>query len=341
MPWKIVPSQAFFDLQRDWQRLADQYHSGHPLLDSRFVAECLKSFGGDGTRLAIEESAAGLQSMLLLDNVGRWSATSFSPSQLPICPLVTSTQSLGDSLRELVKARAWSGLLGLMRYDSRYYGPISGAGIEHLAYATTMEVATQGTFEEYWAARHKKLRDNIGRYFRRAKAAGHDVRLVETSEAEEMTAAVTRYGELESRGWKGQAGSAIEIGNAQGEFYSNVVKSMANTGNAAALELWFNDVLVASRLLISANGIVVFLKTTYREDFSEFAAGRLLLHAAIEKLFANSQNRSIEFYTNASADQLQWATSSRALEHLNVYRSGAVARLVRLRRSWQARRAAR
>jgi CelD/BcsL family acetyltransferase involved in cellulose biosynthesis len=98
------------------------------------------------------------------------------------------------------------------------------------------------------------------------------------------------------------------------------MKEFAVSGNASVYELYFNDTLVASRLCIFNSEMLIILKTTYAEEFSEYAPGRLLLYAVIEREFAQKRVKKIEFYTNANQDQISWSTEQRYIQHITLFR---------------------
>ncbi|MCL2636112.1 MAG: GNAT family N-acetyltransferase, partial [Betaproteobacteria bacterium] len=137
---------------------------------------------------------------------------------------------------------------------------------------------------------------------------------------------VGRFGELESAGWKGKAGTAVAIDNVQGRFYAEVMASFAATGQAEVLELSIGDRLAASRLLIGNERLLVFLKTAYDETLSRFAPGRLLLYRLLQRELAGQPQRVVEFYTNATRDQAEWATFGSAIQSIQLFRGdGAIA----------------
>ena len=193
-------------------------------------------------------------------------------------------------------------------------------------HARTISVRIEGTFEDYWEARSKNLRKNLKRYFHRVHNAGMTPRLVYLTEAAAMPEAVDRYGELESRGWKGQSGTAIHGGNLQGRFYRAVLGGFAASGRAAVYELYFDDILVASRLCIVSQEMLVILKKAYHEDYAPYAPGSLLLHALLQREFELRRVATIEFYTNTNVntDQLSWSTHQRYIHHVLLFKNRAV-----------------
>jgi hypothetical protein len=161
--------------------------------------------------------------------------------------------------------------------------------------------------------------------------------LVVLERPEDMREAVTRYGGLESAGWKQAAGTAVHIDNPQGRFYAEVLEQFAATRHGRVYELWIADRLAASRLVISGAGMHIILKTSYDESLSEFAPGRLLLYALLERAFAERSQRAVEFYTNATVDQLAWATASRTISHSVHFRHAWIAGLYDVWRRRDAR----
>lgn len=139
-----------------------------------------------------------------------------------------------------------------------------------------------------------------------------------------MQAAVVRYANLEHRGWKGAAGTALEPGSTQTRFYSDLLVAAAQRGQASVHEMWVGDTLAASRLLMRSEHMTVILKTTFDEGLRKYAPGRLLLAEVLRVAHDNGSGHAVEFYTDASADQLSWATGSRCIYDLRLYRAGPV-----------------
>ena len=136
-------------------------------------------------------------------------------------------------------------MLAALRYDPHYYPRLAtqDARLEIMDYATTMSVGVEDSFEGYWKSRKKKLRDNVSRYFRRVDAERIELRFEVVTEPEKIARATDEYGDLESAGWKGRAGTAVHSANVQGRFYSKVLSNFAVEGNARVFRLFAGDVL--------------------------------------------------------------------------------------------------
>ncbi|MFQ5635397.1 MAG: GNAT family N-acetyltransferase [Gammaproteobacteria bacterium] len=343
MSWSIGTDVGRFDRHAaDLDRLNDRLCASHPLLGSIFIGALVRHFATPGVLLATHCDAGATDGLVLLARrmPGIWQT--FTPGQAPIAPtLMADSADPGDLL---------TGLPGLcLAVEWHCQDPICSclvktqpiAAAETVPHITTMNVVLSGPFDTYWAERSKNQRRNITRYLHRLRKEGISNRLEIFAKPDSVIDALGRYGDLESSGWKGQQHTAIHRDNIQGKFYADVLSGFAELGQARVYELYFDDELVASRLCVHNGRMLIILKTTYRETAARFAPGRLLLYRLLEREFAQREFRSIEFYTNATEDQLRWATGTRELFHMTQYRSvpamqvlkasRAVARMMRRR----------
>jgi hypothetical protein len=324
MSWSFVPArEGFPDLRTDWDRLNRCHHRSNPLLDSRFVAALLTHFGTGTELLASYRSGSEITALLIIAPSGflRWSL--FLPSQAQIGPLVCGDPPpLFALVRALPGGAVW---LDLLAQDEAFSClpayVLTDRRVTSLDHALTISVDLASTFGSYWDQRNRSVRKNIRRYVSRTSAMEPALSLSVYDAPEEMPNAVARYGELESSGWKGGQGSAIHPSNTQGRFYSQIMQDFAQSGNAQVYEYRQGKRLLASRLCILSDESLVILKTTYDEAFSALAPGRLLLYLILEREFALKRCRWIEFYTNATADQIAWSTHQRHIRHVTVFRN--------------------
>ncbi|MBX3601544.1 MAG: GNAT family N-acetyltransferase [Rubrivivax sp.] len=320
-----------------WDALNARLFGGHPMLDSRFVEGLLRRFGDGRQHLCVLEAREGVRGMCILQRGGLSLWNSFVPSQAQVGPTLLRSSGqlpgLFGALPGPVNA------IELLCHDPRY-GDLHMPGpspMSCMRHAVTMSIALEGGFDAYWAARSKKLRDNLRRYQRRAESDGAVPQARWIVDASAMAQAVERYAALEGRGWKGAQGTALGSDPAQLAFYRDLLVEAAGSGAAAAVELWVGGHLAASRLLLTGGGIVVALKTTHDENLREWAPGRLLLRDMIQGAFERWPGHSLEFYTNASPDQLSWADAQRSIVHVSVYSDRWRAGLASLRRTWRER----
>lgn len=314
----------------EWDALNRRINAGHPLLDSRFVDPLLKHFGHGDEVLCIHrpEPSLAIDGMCILrpGRVGFW--TSFCPSQAPISPLLLKD---GAVLQDLLRCLPGVAIvLDLLNLDPDYQLLHMPADLpcRELDHAVTINVSLDGSFEQYWQGRSKNLVKNVRRYLGRATQGGEALSCSIVDQQIKMRDAVARFGELESGGWKGREGTAVHVHNQQGRFYLDLMERFSTSGQAFAYEYWLEERLAASRLNIVGPEMTVILKTSYDESLSEISPGQLLLNALLQHEFRLGGRSSVEFYTNASKEQLSWATGHRTIRHISVYRTPLISRLI-------------
>lgn len=320
----------------EWATLNSELFDDHPLLSPDFVLPLVKHFAGPDVILARSNDSSQGRSLLLLRprRAGFWST--FLPSQAPISPALPGPGADIDELLEDLPGMALG--IDFLCQDPPYSRLTDGshhATREQIRHLTTTTAEINTSFEDYWAARPKNLRRNVKRYFNRLAASGQSPLLKVHTDFAEARSALERYGMLESAGWKGAAGTAIHPENLQGLFYADVLAGFSRRNCFRVYELYFGDRLAASRLCILNASMLIVLKTTYDETLAHFAPGRVLLHMLLEREFESRGVSRIEFYTNANADSLSWATAWRDIFHVTHFRFQMMQRLVSASRPWR------
>ena len=329
MTWRSEPLRnGLGAYQADWDALNRRYYQGHPFSDSRFIDGLLRYWATGRERLCIDEVGGRIEGLLILVPVrlGVW--RQFAPSQLQGAPaLLRNADDLNDVFACL-PGPVWA--IELMAQDPLYAPARLFDGnprCRAIPYALTINVALKGNFEGYCRARPNKINQNLRRYERKALEQCGELRLTRITHPDEIAGAVDRYGILESSGWKGKEGTSLHPGNSQGKFYAEAMVGFARSGQAEVMELWIDNHLAASRLVISGQDIAVTLKTTFDENLAQVAPGRLLLNRLLQVFFEEQKFASVEFYTNATQDQLAWATGQRNMSHVMWFRSPTLAQL--------------
>ena len=322
MSWEFHPAMAAFaQYAADWDRLNGELYDHHPYFDSRFVGPLLAHFASGREQLCLYRVKGVVRGALILypRGAGRWAT--FRPAQAQITPLLVADTGLFAKLLIELPGFAWS--VEFHAVDPRYGPAFSCIRAETIvsSHASTIGIDPGLEFAAYWQQRPKNLRGNIRRYANRLQREAGVAVFTCMAEPEAMKAGVRRFGDLESAGWKGAAGTAVAINNAQGDFYADVLAGFAASGQAEVCELSIAGQLAASRLLIGNARMLVILKTTYNESLGRFAPSWLLLHRLLERQLAEHPDRTIEFYTNASREQAQWATFSTPIHNIQLFRN--------------------
>lgn len=320
--WRVFPlERSLGDHAAAWDALRLRKFGPNPMLSSSFVNCLLQCFGSGDERLCIASEGTDVRGMCILRPCRAFLWRSFLPPQEQIGPTLLDCPDLLPSLFAALPASI--NQIDLLCNDE-HFGDLANKSFinaHSMDHALTMHIELQGSFTDYWNARPKKLVQNIERYRRRCAASGKKERFVSITSADEMRAAITRYAALEQEGWKGQTGTALGSNLNQQRFYEQIMAEFARRGAAHVWELWHDDRLVASRLAIVEGERLVMLKTTYSESDAEFAPGRVLLRLAIEEAFKLLAGGRVEFYTDATEDQLKWASGHRWVRHLSFYRN--------------------
>lgn len=319
--WTVLPlERSLGEHAAAWDALNARAFGHNPLLTSRFINGLLQNFGGRNEFLCQLENAGQVQAMCVLRRKSPLLWTSFLPAQGQLAPTMIEDCALVPALLRSLPGPVAQ--LDLLCNDPEVGGVVASANppTHRLNHALTIKVELVGTFESYWADRSKQLRRNFKRYEKRLLTAGLAQRFVHITSPAEMRAAVDRYVALEGAGWKGRKGTALGSSPAQQLFYRDLMLQAAGHGHASVHELWFDDTLAASRLVLLQGNTAVILKTCYDERFAPYAPGRILLRRVVEQAFAASPGGTLEFYTDANADQLTWATARRWIQHATFYR---------------------
>jgi CelD/BcsL family acetyltransferase involved in cellulose biosynthesis len=322
MAWEThLAKSAFAKFSDDWDRLNSQLYKSHPFFDSRFVGPLLEYFADGKEQLCIYRTDGIVSGALILQakGSGRWSL--FRPPQIQASAVLLGDSRLLESLFKALPDFAWT--IELHAIDPRYSPDFLSQSRHQVAHfhARTIGIHPDISFSEYWAQRSNKLKANIRRYSLRSENEFGTPILSKSSGPAQMNAGVKRFGELESAGWKGKAGTAVSMDNRQGEFYSAVLGRFALSNQAAIYELHIADQLAASRLVISNDQMLVLLKTTYDESLARVAPGRILLYRMIQEQLDSPSNRTIEFYTNATHDQKEWASFDCFIQSIQLFRN--------------------
>ena len=331
MKWEFHPLSTFERFAPAWDSLNDQ-PGGSVLQGSAFIRPLLHCFGSARQVLAIGSDAGGVHVMALLQRDSRAAWSSFQPSQAPLGLWVQDrTATLEVHARSLLKALpGWPLLLALQQLDPDLRTRPADAGpIGTLDYIRTARVTLDGTFEQYWAARGKNLRQNIKKQRHRLDQDGVATRLEALTDPDLVALAMADYGRLESAGWKAGGGTAVHPDNVQGRFYSALMATFLQRGDGVIYRYWYDDAVVAMDLCIRGNDSLIILKTTYDETIRDTSPAFLMRHAYFPALFDERRLQRIEFYGKLMEWHTRWSEEVRTTYHSNIYRWSFLPKLQR------------
>ncbi len=335
--WKNVPATHLAqdpELRLAWDQL-NAARGDLPFLASDVMVIAINALGDGGERLLIGRSGARVVAMFLLTPMDRFRWCTFQPSQLPLGAWVADADlPLPDVARSLVRGPLGLCLaLSITQVDPRAAPRAEdGADNRHTDYIDTGWVDIEGSFEDYWSARGKNLRQNMRKQRNRLAADGVSLTMQVLREHADMAAVIARYGSLESAGWKEQSGTAIHPDNAQGRFYRELLEHASLCGEAVVYQYRFNDHVVAMNLCLLRGGVLVVLKTTYDESIRAFLPAFLLRENELQQIFREGEIRRIEYFGRLMDWHTKLTDKKRTLYHLTVYRWPTIKKLAQARR---------
>jgi len=340
--WTFHPVREFGAHQDQWEEI-NLAGPSSPLLSSRFVASAIAQFAEGDERIALGKRDGEAVAMTVVQHIGRGKWEVFKPSQAPLGLIVKrASVGIGEVLGSLMASIPGMPLVvGLSCQDPDLVPRPEGSGnIDTLDFIHTARVLVNGSFDDYWKARDGKLRQETNRRLRRLGEAGIEPRLELIKDSAAAAAGIADFGRLESAGWKGREGTAINADNEQGDFYKSLLESFCEVGMGRIYRYWFGDKLAAMQLCIEGGRTIVFLKTTYDESFKNYGPGILMQHAIMQGLFAEGRFDKVEFYGRSGQPQTKWCDNQiRTMYHVNYYRWPFLQKLKRIMASRAADRA--
>ena len=321
--WTLcAASQLSTHWAKEWDQLNDRA-GALPFLASDFMLAALMHFGTGKELLAVGSCDGETIVMALLKRKNAVTWESFQPSQIPLGAYL---QLPGLRVDELASALLCALpkpalLLGLTQLDPAWLDrPQSSATTSTMDYIDTAWIDVEGSFDNYWSARSKNLRQNMRRQRKKLEAGGVMLRLEVLSTPDAMCEAIADYCRLESSGWKAEAGTAVQLDNAQGRFYQQILENACQRGEGIVYRYWFGDKVVAFDLCVKHRDALVLLKTTYDENYKAVSPAHLMCEESFRLLFEEGAIKRIEFFGKIPEGHTRWTEHSRCLYHLNHYR---------------------
>jgi CelD/BcsL family acetyltransferase involved in cellulose biosynthesis len=317
------------DLHREWDRL-NTARGDLPFLSADATESALTVFGTGKECLLVGRQNGAIVAMFVLAPAGKMRWQTFQPSQIPLGAWVAEPQfAIDDLARSLIRGPLGLCLvLSITQIDPLFAERAPDAeDCRHDDYIDTGWIDIRGSFEDYWAARGKNLRQNMRKQRAKLLADGIATTMRVTRDPADMPRAIAEYGRLESSGWKAEKGTAIHPDNDQGRFYLALLGKAALRGEAVVYEYQFDDRVVAMNLCLERHGNLVVLKTTYDESIKNFSPAFLLRQDELEMLHRTGETHRLEYYGRLMEWHTRWTDNKRGIYHLTMYRWPLLKRL--------------
>jgi CelD/BcsL family acetyltransferase involved in cellulose biosynthesis len=333
MTWTVYPIAKFPEFSGQWDALAHS-RPGTPFLESAFLQPAIDFFGNNELQLCLQHARGQLCAAAIVQPRGNGMWQTFQPSQLPLGAWISdSCADVAAGFNELMRKLPGLTLgLGITQIDSRMHArPDDGSTVRTQDYTQTAWVNIDTSFETYWEARGKNLKQNTRKQRNKLQAEGTPTRIECVTASENVAQAIEDYGKLESAGWKTADGTAIHPDNVQGKFYTSMLENFSRLGRGRIYRYWFGDKVVAMDLCIHDDTAITILKTTYDESYKVVSPSTLMRQDEFQLLFDEKKFARIEFFGKVMEWHTRWTDNARSLYHTNAYRHSLVLRGLDLR----------
>lgn len=327
--WQFRDAGEFGTCRAQWEQILAG-HSAKLGYDFLFTQTLVRHYSRRGDVLVTGRDGDGpvLITLMRRTGPGRWET--FCPSQSLLGLWLQRRDTPMETLLIELAARLPGPvfLVSLLQQDPLFIEPPENTSrVVTVDHYQTAAIRLEGTFDQYWAARIKKLRYEMDRRRRRLAESGVEVSFDERRDEASVAGFIGEYGALESRGWKGKEGTAIEARNEQGEFYTALMRTLCAEQRGRMYRLCYNGKAAAMQLGLASGDGLVFLKTTYDETQRAFSPGLMMKAEILKGVFSPERAQRAEFYGPLKGWQTDWSHEVRRLYHVNFYRHAAFRKL--------------
>lgn len=151
-------------------------------------------------------------------------------------------------------------------------------------------------FTDFIERYSKKFRKGLLKKMRKIEEKG-TLELEIYQEGDNLDAAFDQFLEVENSGWKGQGDTSILKQTWQLDYYKYLKQHFSNLGLCRINLLTLNGMAIAAHFGIAIRDKLYLLKIGFREDFSEYSPGFLLLYKLIEHCCQEKSFNTISFVT--------------------------------------------
>jgi CelD/BcsL family acetyltransferase involved in cellulose biosynthesis len=334
----IATPAAFSDLRSEWNALVsrsdDQIFYRH-----EFIATWLNHFGKSKWRILLlrDDSGCLVAALPLLHGWARLHGLPLRHLRGAANPHSGRFDLLADQ-PELASATFLDHLAGQHDWDVLILTDLPSQGharaLEKVAGARgfptgrwcamqspcRMLPATWTELEEQLSSR---FRANLRRRRRALEALG-TVRVERCSDSVELVEAGI---ELELRGWKGRAGTAMAQDIDTCGFYTDLARVFGTQGRLALWALYLDERLIAFQFGLEHRGSYALLKPAYDESLARYSPGQLLMAEVLRDAIARGLDR-FEFLGEDMPWKQDWHPKTRAQDWLFVFRKSVSGRIL-------------
>ena len=171
----------------------------------------------------------------------------------------------------------------------------------------------------YLAERSKRHRQDMRRAQRKIdQAGGRRLRIYDALEPDEVEPLLRAGFEIEDRGWKGRAGTAVLRSPVLWEHYLRQARLLAASQQLCLVFLEHAGQSIAFEYSCLAKGHYFTPKVGYDEEFAQFSPGQLLCHDLYHQMAESTDSPVVDLIGPLTHAERQWNTDEYQLETVMV-----------------------
>lgn len=223
----------------------------------------------------------------------------------------------------LVRSDSWlADVVGLAEREGWLTGVWPMDGAPYIALPRSGDTAT--AIAEFFGSARKHLGKELDRRLRRLRELGSVEFVVTRGCSPEL---LTRYFDLEARGWKGRRGTAVTDDPRVVRLHEEFATDVAEKNALFVYELKLDDKTIAMCLNIRDSRQMTHWKTSFDEDYARFAPGNLLFRRLLSDCIGQGL-AEIDFLSPSTPNKRVWATGEREYVAFYIFRRGLIGSLL-------------
>lgn len=299
--------QSFMELERAWNRMAEEAGVDHPFLTHEWIRTWWECFGV-GKRMhvmVVRDAAAGGEPVAiapLMVTEGRMYGLRvrwlefIHNTHSPRCDFIV-TRNRAEVYRaiwkELEEQRPLWDVMRLCQLAEtsptlKELPAIAAAGGDRLGLwpsAKSPYLRLAGTWESYFQSLPRKHRSNIRNRFKRLEQVGA-IRFEQVTDPDRARDALEEGLRLEAAGWKGKTGTAIQCRPDVHLFYTRFARRAAERGWLRLHFLSVGGKRIAFDYSLCYRNKLFLLKPAYDPEFAAYSPYNLLCDMVLQDAFA-------------------------------------------------------
>ncbi len=329
---------------RGWDELWERSEISLPSARAALVALWCESFaaGQPFRAFVVERDGQAVAALPLVESkwsglkIGLLPGNHWSPSGDLLLDPDCDVERVCGALLGALKRHAWPLLYfgGVPAGASRWQVFFETLDAHQLAFARRQRclidtVEIEGNWDAYFDSRSRNHRHQVRKAAQRAQRAGiTELVCCDQFAPEEVEPLLKTCFEIEARGWKGQAHSAVLNVPGAWQFYLRQAKQLAAWGQLSLTLLTHEGRPIAFEYGWRGKGAYFSPKVGYDEAFQRLSPGQLLRFRLLERFHRQPGIREVDFLGPSSLATAKWATGRYSIDRVIVAMRGPLGRCI-------------